>query len=47
VAEACLLGESGSAQHLAAWITHHEDDSEDLLEAPRAALRLLLRLEKK
>jgi len=47
VAEACLLGESGSAQHLAAWIAHHEDDSEGLSEAPRAALRLLLRLEKK
>jgi RecB family exonuclease len=47
VAEACLLGESGSAHHLAAWITRHEETPERLPEAPRAALALLLRVEKK
>ena len=47
VAEACLQGESGSAQHLAAWITQHEDVPERLPAAARAALTLLLRVEKK
>jgi hypothetical protein len=47
VAEACLFGESGSSQHLAAWITQHEEAPERLPEAARAALALLLRVEKK
>jgi hypothetical protein len=47
VSEACLFGESGSAQHLAAWITQHEEAPERLPEAARAALALLLRVEKK
>jgi RecB family exonuclease len=47
VAEACLFGETGSAQHLAAWITQHEETPAGLPEAARAALTLLLRVEKK
>jgi RecB family exonuclease len=47
VAEACLFGETGSAQHLAAWLTQHEETPERLPEAARAALMLLLRVEKK
>jgi RecB family exonuclease len=46
VAEACVFGESGSAQHLARWITRHEEDREGLSEAAAAALALLLRVEK-
>ncbi len=47
VAEACLFGETGSAQHLAAWITRHEEDRAGLSDTGRAALALLLRVEKK
>jgi hypothetical protein len=48
VAEACLQGETGSARHLAAWLTKHEHAPERLREpAERAALALLLRVEKK
>jgi RecB family exonuclease len=47
VSEACLFGESGSGQRLAAWITQHEEAPEGLSDAARAALALLLRVEKK
>jgi RecB family exonuclease len=47
VAEACLSGESGSAQHLAAWLTEHQEEPEQVGGAANAALTVLLRVEKK
>jgi RecB family exonuclease len=47
VSDACLFGETGHAQHLAAWLTQHEPAPERLPPAPRAAFALLQRLEKR
>jgi RecB family exonuclease len=47
VADACLSGETGHAQHLAAWLTRHEESPAGLPPGAAAALALLLRLEKR
>ncbi len=47
VAEACIQGETGSGRHLAAWLDRNEPHPERLPPAARAALALLLRVEKK
>jgi RecB family exonuclease len=43
VAEACLQGETGARRHLAAWLARHDEESEALPPAARAAHALLVR----